>query len=93
MMYSRVTYTAAVIVAALGLSSCAGDADTVYSQAVGLECSQIAGAVGDLACTVRPPGRGAEHVSRYCYATLGNSNCFDRPDPDRKNQALGSSGY
>lgn len=92
-MNSRVTFAAAAIVAALGLSSCAGDADTVYSQALGLECSQIAGTVGDLACTVRPSGQGAEHVSRYCYATLGNSNCFDRPDPDRKNQALGSSGY
>ncbi len=41
----------------------------------------------------RPPGQGTERVSRYCYATIGTSNCFDRPDSDRKNQQLGSSGY
>lgn len=92
-MNSRVAVAAGVIVAAVSLAGCAGDADTVYAQAVGLQCSQVSGTLGDLACSVRPPGRGAEHVSRYCYATLGTSNCFDRPDPDRKNQALGSSGY
>jgi hypothetical protein len=93
-MFSRVTLSGLAILAiGTGLSGCAGDPDLIYAQSMGLQCSRIEGSVGDLLCTTRPPGQGVEHVSRYCYATIGSSNCFDRPDPDRKNQALGSSGY
>lgn len=83
----------AVLATAVGLSSCAGDPDTIYAQAAGIECTRLEGKIADIACNTRPPGQGAEQVSRYCYGTIGSANCFDRPDPDRKNQALGSSGY
>ncbi len=86
--------TGLVILAGIaGLSACAGDQDTVYAQAIGYQCSRQEGWVAGKACITRPPGQNAEEVSRYCYATLGVANCFDRPDQDRKNQALGSSGY
>ena len=75
------------------LAGCTSDPDPIYRQALHLECSHVGGIVGDLACIQRPDNSDAEVVSRYCYATIGSSNCFDRPDPDRKNQALGSSGY
>ncbi len=77
----------------LALSGCTSDPDPIFRQALHIECSHVDGIVGDLACIQRPINKETEVVSRYCYATLGTSNCFDRPDPDRKNQALGSSGY
>ena len=76
-----------------GLSGCAGDQDTIYAQTIGFQCSHHEGWLARQACVNRPPGVGVEEVSRYCYATIGTANCFDRPDQDRKNQALGSSGY
>jgi len=81
------------IVAAAGLSGCTSDPDPIYAQAFHLQCTNVEGVVGDIACFRRPADDSTAMVSRYCYATLGASNCFDRPDPDRKNQALGSSGY
>jgi hypothetical protein len=78
---------------AAGLAGCAGDPDTIYKQATGYECSLHEGWLSNKACVNRPPGQNQEEVSRYCYATIGTANCFDRPDQDRKNQALGSSGY
>lgn len=91
-MFSRAV-TGGVIMAALGLglTGCSADPDTVYRQAAHIECAHVPGVFGDLACLRRPDA--IPMVSRYCYATIGTSNCFDRPDPDRKNQALGSSGY
>jgi hypothetical protein len=83
----------AMTVTAAGLSGCAGDGDTVYKQATGYECTQHEGWLSNKACMNRPAGQNQEEVSRYCYATIGTANCFDRPDQDRKNQALGSSGY
>lgn len=83
----------AVLTAVAALSGCAGDQDTIYAQAIGYKCSQHEGWLSNKACMTRPPGQNAEEVSRYCYATIGVANCFDRPDQDRKNQALGSSGY
>ena len=82
-----------VLVTVLALSGCAGDPDTIYAQTLGVQCAHAEGRMADIACVNRPPGNGTEQVSRYCYATLGTTNCFDRPDADRKNQALGSSGY
>ena len=83
----------AVLTVMAGLSGCAGDQDTVYAQAIGFQCAHHEGWLSNKACVNRPPGAGVEEVSRYCYATIGSANCFDRPDQDRKNQALGSSGY
>ncbi len=93
-MFSRRALGACVAVLVMAcLSGCAGDPDTVYAQSMGIQCTQADGWLADRACSTRPPGEGAERVSRYCYATIGTANCFDRPDPDRKNQQLGSSGY
>jgi hypothetical protein len=86
-------YAAGVIVAALALYGCGSEPDATYAQAVGFVCTNSDSATADRICHNRPAGRGVEHVSRYCYKTLADSNCFDRPDHDRKNQALGSSGY
>lgn len=83
----------AAVAVVFGLSGCAGDPDAVYAQATGYQCSQHEGWLSNKACVNRPPGQGQAEVSRYCYATIGTANCFDRPDQDRKNQALGSSGY
>ena len=89
----RAVFGASLLGLMSGLAGCAGDPDTIYAQALGIQCSRAEGRVADLACNNRPPGHKTEKVSRYCYATIGSANCFDRPDPDRKNQALGSSGY
>ncbi|MSO72068.1 MAG: hypothetical protein EXQ84_00460 [Rhodospirillaceae bacterium] len=94
LMFSRVAFRGSAVLAVLaGLSGCAGDPDPVYAQALGIQCTRVGGALANFACNNRPPGQGQEQVSRYCYATIGSANCFDRPDPDRKNQVLGSSGY
>ena len=91
--FRKLSIVAAVLGAAMALTGCAGDPDTVYQQAFGFQCSNSDNFVSDIACINRPPGKNAEQVSRYCYKTIGDANCFDRPDMDRKNQALGSSGY
>ncbi len=77
----------------IGLSGCAGDPDVIYQQAFGFQCTNHDGRVSDVACNTRPANENTERVSRYCYATIGVANCFDRQDQDRKNQELGSSGY
>ncbi len=92
-LISAVVAPAAILAAMSALSGCAGDPDTIYAQAIGFQCTQHEGWLSNKACMNRPPGLNQEEVSRYCYATIGTANCFDRPDPDRKNQALGSSGY
>jgi hypothetical protein len=89
---SYLTRGLAVLAVLTALSSCGTDPDPIYAQAFGFQCANSDSAIADIACVNRPAG-GNEHVSRYCYATIGSSNCFDRPDQDRKNQALGSSGY
>ncbi len=90
---AKIAGYAALTLLGVTLSGCAGDPDPVYNQAFGFQCSNAENAVADVACSTRPPGRGTEHVSRYCYATIADANCFDRPDVDRQNQAQGSSGY
>lgn len=74
------------------LSGCGQDPSPIYAQAFGFQCADMKSATGRALCLKsREPG-GAQ-VSRYCYKTLADANCFDRPDPDSKNQALGSAGY
>jgi len=88
----RPTILAAAVVCAglaVGLSACGGRPDPILKQAFGFQCGD-----GDNPlCHTKPAGEGGAQVSRYCYATIADSNCLDRPDPERKNQALGSSGY
>lgn len=87
-------YAAGIGLTTLALYGCATEEhDRTYAQAFGYQCHNADSALGDILCKNRPAGRGQEHVSRYCYKTIGDANCFDRPDQDRKNQALGSSGY
>lgn len=84
-----------LIAAVLGctLSACGGKPDPIWSQMFGINCAATAGGASGAFCSTRPAGEGAAEVSRYCYQTIGDANCLDRPDQDRKNQALGSSGY
>lgn len=81
----------AVLIMAMTLTGCGGKPDPVLSQAFGYSCNTAED--GSTLCHQRPPGEGSADVSRYCYQSLADASCFDRPDPDRKNQALGSSGY
>ena len=83
----------AVIFAAAMLAGCGGKPDPILSQAFGYSCGAPGSDTAMAMCSERPPGEGAAEVSRYCYKSLADASCFDRPDPDRKNQALGSSGY
>jgi hypothetical protein len=97
MQFSRLTTRIAAITLSLilgsALAGCGGSPDPIYSQAFGFQCPHHDNDAVRLACANEAPGDGTETVSRYCYRTLGDTNCFDRPDQDRKNQELGSSGY
>jgi len=94
-MISRTALNALTVLGlALAVSGCAiSQRDHVYAQAFGFQCARAEGAVARTMCNETATAHGAETVSRYCYDTIGDANCFDRPDQDRKNQALGSSGY
>ena len=70
-----------------------GKPDPIWLQFFGYNCAASAGGPAGAFCATRAPGEGAAEVSRYCYQTLANANCLDRPDSVRKNQALGSSAY
>lgn len=84
----------ALVALALALSGCGGRADPILAQAFGYQCANADPGTPSVGlCSTQPPGTGAAEVSRYCYATIADANCLDRPDADRKNQALGSSGY
>ena len=80
------------VIALASLSACGGDPAPIYAQAFGFHCDRHSSAAARIAC-LKSNDPGGAQVSRYCYRTLGAPNCFDRPDPDSKNQALGSSGY
>jgi len=77
----------------LGLGFLGGCADPApaYYQAFGFQCAQKKSGVSDVLCN-KSHDPGAAKVSRYCYKTLADTNCFDRPDTDRKNQPQGSPG-
>jgi hypothetical protein len=74
------------------IAGCGGKPDPFWSQLAGYKCGADESAPGAI-CATRPPGEHTAEVSRFCYQTLADANCLDRPDQDRKNQALGSSGY
>lgn len=78
--------------ALLLLGGCGSDPDPVWRQAFGYVCPNHDGRGADAVCKTRPPGANQETVSRFCYETLGDANCFDQPDLMSKNQELGSSG-
>ncbi len=100
-MGARITYAAGmtglyvvcVAICAMTLFGCGMSADATLAQAWGYRCEDHSGKVASRLCNARPPGYRAEEVSRYCYKTLADTNCFDQPDQDRKNQQMGSSGY
>jgi hypothetical protein len=73
------------------LAGCGGDPAPGYMQAFGYNCANHDGRTAKFFC--KKQDQAVAEPSRYCYKTLGDANCFDRPDPDSKNQALGSSGY
>ena len=79
-----------VAVALVMLAGCADPAPTWY-QAFGFRCDTKHSTASGIMCN-KSHDPGSAHVSRYCYKTLADTNCFDRPDPDAKNQPQGSPG-
>ena len=73
------------------ISGCSANSDRMLDQAFGYNCYAADSAVGGLICSDNDTPVG--QVSRYCYETLGQVNCFDRPDPDRNNRPQGSTGF
>lgn len=79
----------ACVVVLAGLAACGGKPDPILEQMFGLSCGESAMPM----CDQQPPGTGEAKTSRYCYNTLADANCFDRPDPDRKNQEIGTQSH
>lgn len=77
--------------AATSLTGCGATSDRILRQSVGYECAEADSTIGGLVCS--ESDQPVAQVSRYCYQTLGVTNCFDRPDPDRKNKPLGTPSY
>ena len=86
----RISVLAAAGAVCLMLGGCGGDPDPVWQQAFGYVCSNHGGNGNNVLCKTHPPE--PENVSRFCYDTLGDPNCFDQRDEISKNQELGSSG-
>lgn len=83
--------TVILLVATLVIASCGATTNTMLRQSVGYECAGADGSVGDFLCSENDEPVG--QASRYCYRTLGEINCLDRPDPDRQNAPVGSGAY
>jgi hypothetical protein len=77
--------------ALLGLLAGCQDPAPSYYQAFGFQCADHHSRVADAMCN-KTHDPGAAKVSRFCYKSLADTNCFDRPDPDQKNQPQGSPG-
>ncbi len=73
------------------LKACGATSDRMLRQSVGYECSGSDGASSGMLCS--DSDLPVSQRSRYCFETLGDINCLDRPDPDRQNAPLGSAGY
>lgn len=82
---------ATLSLAMISLAGCGATSDQILRQSVGYECSDAGSTMGGLVCSGN--SQPVAQVSRYCYQTLGVTNCFDRPDPDRKNKPLGTPDY
>lgn len=82
---------ATLSLAAISLAGCGATSDQILRQSVGYDCSETDSTIGGLVCSEND--QPVAQVSRYCYQTLGVTNCFDRPDPDRKNKPLGTPNY
>ena len=72
-------------------SGCSANSDRMLNHAFGHNCVAANSTVGEWICSENDAP--VAQVSRYCYQTLGEVNCFDRPDPDRGNRPEGTSGY
>ena len=81
----------ATSILASGLAGCGTTSERMLRQAVGYECNSAEGTISGWVCGA--DGEPVAPVSRYCYQTLGVTNCFDRPDPDSNNSPQGSTGY
>lgn len=68
------------------LGGCGTNPDPIWAQSFGFVCANN----NNVACQTHAPE--SELVSRYCYRTLGEANCFDQPDVTSPNQELGSTG-
>lgn len=91
MLHDKLCILVAMSLAAIGLSGCGATSDRILKQSVGYECVGTDSKVGGFICSEN--NQPVAQVSRYCYQTLGVTNCFDRPDPDRKNKPLGTPNY
>ncbi len=72
-------------------SGCSANSDRMLNQAFGYNCVAADSTIGGWICSENDAP--AAQMSRYCYETLGEVNCFDRPDPDRQNRPQGTSGF
>ena len=72
-------------------TGCSANSDRVLNQAFGYNCYAADSTVGGWICSENDAPVG--QISRYCYEILSQVNCFDRPDPDRKNRPQGSTGF
>jgi hypothetical protein len=84
-----VRWIAVAIVA--GLVAGCSDPAPAYYQAFGFQCATRHSATAATMCN-KSTDPGNAKVSRFCYKSLADTNCFDRPDPDQKNQPQGSPG-
>ena len=73
------------------LAGCSSNTDRMLNQAFGYKCEAADSTVGGWICSENDASVAT--VSRYCYETLGEVNCFDRPDPDRSSRPQGTTGY
>lgn len=81
----------AVVAVMAGLVAACSDPAPTYYQAFGFQCATRHGATAAALCN-KSTDPGNAKVSRFCYKSLADTNCFDRPDPDQKNQPQGSPG-
>jgi hypothetical protein len=73
------------------ISECSSSTDRMLNQAFGYNGVAADGTVGGWICSENDASVAS--LSRYCYETLAQVNCLDRPDPDRNNQPQGSTGF
>ena len=73
------------------ISGCSSSTDRMLNQAFGYNCVAADRTVGGWICSENDASVAS--LSRYCYETLAQVNCLDRPDPDRNNQPQGSTGF